>query len=237
MHDNTTTFKRCSLGTHIFELPDAFILPFDESTFDGQEFERHYIRKPISIARSVPKRQAEYFAGRQAALAALREAGSTAIDLPIGPDRAPLWPAGFIGSISHSLGIAAAIALPITTGVNGIGIDIERVISPTQIAAICDAILNKQEYSLFAPLASTKGWPYILTLAFSAKESFYKATSSTVGRFFDFDALCIEECDIINARLKTRIVKTLAPRLEAGQYHSLRWIDLSPNILLTSCAW
>lgn len=36
-------------------------------------------------------------------------------------------------------------------------------------------------------------WHYALTVALSAKESFYKAVAVTVGQFFDFCALRIEE--------------------------------------------
>lgn len=235
--DNMLPFKRCRLGAHRFALPDAFMLPFDVGFFDENDFKRHHLERPLSITRSVPKRQAEYLAGRRAALAALHEAGSTATDLPIGQNRAPSWPSGFIGSISHTHGIAVAIALPTTVGVSGIGIDIERVMPPNQMAAIRDVAIDEREYDLLASLADARGWPYALTLAFSSKESFYKAAAATVDRLFDFSALRIEACDIANAYLEARIADTLAPGLPAGQRHALRWVDVSPGTLLTSCAW
>ncbi|KAF1007482.1 MAG: Enterobactin synthase component D [Luteibacter sp.] len=237
MDHERTPFHRLGLGTHPVALPEAFVLAFDVATFAEDDFHRHGVARPTSIVRSVPKRQAEYLAGRRAALAALREAGSDATDLSIGPDRAPCWPAGFIGSISHATGIAAAIAVTTTAGVNGIGIDVERIGAAEHTEAIRSIALVAHEEAVLASLAAARGWPYALTLAFSAKESFYKATAATVGHFFDFSALRIDACDAHQATLDTRIVETLAPALPTGQRHVVRWVEPSPGVLLTSCAW
>ncbi|MCC4590219.1 4'-phosphopantetheinyl transferase superfamily protein [Xanthomonas campestris pv. cannae] len=230
-------FARLALGTHRIAVPDAWLLPFDVDAFDNDDFQRHGLQRPPSIARSVRKRQAEYLAGRRAALAALRAAGSTATDLPIGADRAPLWPAGFLGSLSHTDGLAVAIALPTSAGANGIGLDIERVVAEDQLEAIRNVALDASDCDALAALARVRGWPYALTLGFSAKESFYKAAAATVGRFFDFDALRIEGCDPASGYLDTRIATPLAPALTVGQRHRLRWVDVQPGLLLTSCVW
>ncbi|MET0548659.1 MAG: 4'-phosphopantetheinyl transferase superfamily protein [Xanthomonas sp.] len=230
-------FARLALGAHRTAVPDAWLLPFDVDAFDSDDFQRHGLQPPPSIARSVRKRQAEYLAGRRAALAALRAAGSTATDLPIGADRAPVWPAGFLGSLSHTDGVAVAIALPASAGARGIGLDVERVAAADQIEAIRSVALDACDCAALAGLAHVRGWPYALTLGFSAKESFYKAAAATVGRFFDFDALRIEGCDPDGGSVDTRIATPLAPALPAGQRHRLRWVDVQPGLLLTSCVW
>ncbi|MCW0391074.1 MULTISPECIES: 4'-phosphopantetheinyl transferase superfamily protein [Xanthomonas] len=230
-------FARLALGAHRIAVPDAWLLPFEVDAFDNDDFQRHRVQQPPSIARSVRKRQAEYLAGRRAARAALQAAGSTATDLPIGPDRAPLWPDGFLGSLSHTDGVAVAIAMPTFAGANGIGLDIERVVAADQLEAIRSVALDASDCDALAALARVRGWPYALTLGFSAKESFYKATAATVGRFFDFDALRIEGCDPASGSVETRIATPLAPALPAGQAHRLRWVDVQPGLLLTSCVW
>lgn len=230
-------FARIALGAHRIAVPDAWLLPFDVDAFDSDDFQRHGLQQPASIARSVRKRQAEYLAGRRAALAALRDAGSTATDLPIGADRAPVWPDGFLGSLSHTDGLAVAIALPTSAGAHGIGLDVERVVAEDHLEAIRSLALDASDCAALAALAHVRGWPYALTLGFSAKESFYKAAAATVGRFFDFDALRIEGCDPDSGSVDTRIATPLAPALPAGQAHRLRWVDVQPWMLLTSCVW
>lgn len=232
-----TPFTRLRLGAQPFILPPAFALDFDPSMFDDGDFLRHGIARPPSIAGSVARRQAEYLAGRRTALAAICAAGGAARDIPIGPNRAPAWPEGFIGSITHTQSIAVAIALPATMGVNGVGIDAEHVALAEHVEAIRRMAINKQEYDRLADLADARGWPYALTLAFSAKESFYKATAATVGHFFDFSALRIDTCDPVNGRLEASIVDTLSLSLAAGQRHTLHWIEIGPETLLTSCIW
>ncbi|MET7140980.1 4'-phosphopantetheinyl transferase superfamily protein [Xanthomonas sp. PPL139] len=230
-------FARLALGAHGIAVPDAWLLAFEVGAFDSEDFQRHGLQRPASIARSVRKRQAEYLAGRRAALAALRAAGSAATDLPIGDDRAPVWPAGFLGSLSHTDGLAVAIALPASAGAHGIGLDVERVVAADQLEAIRSVALDASDCAALAGLARARGWPYALTLGFSAKESFYKAAAATVGRFFDFDALRIEGCDPHSGSVDTRIAAPLAPALPVGQVHRLRWVDVQPGLLLTSCVW
>src|SRR3984893_9355145 len=60
------------------------------------------------VARAVPKRIAEFAAGRACARAALAEFGVREFALRAAPDRQPLWPEGFIGSIAHTAGLRAA---------------------------------------------------------------------------------------------------------------------------------
>src|SRR5215469_16812348 len=64
------------------------------------------------VARAVEKRRAEFATGRACAHAALDAWGAPDAPLLPGPDRAPLWPDGFVGSISHARGACAAVAAP-----------------------------------------------------------------------------------------------------------------------------
>lgn len=229
--------SRLGLDWNHLGLADAFTLAFDAKTFREADFDQHRIEKPPSIARSVPKRQAEYLAGRRVALAALRAAGSTVTDLSIGSDRAPLWPAGLVGSISHTDRIAVAVALPTAGRVMGVGIDVEHYVRPEHMQAISEMVIDAREYDVLADLAKSRSWTYALTLAFSAKESFYKATASTAGRVFDFSALRIRECNFAAAYIKCELMTPLAPSLQAGQSYILRWVEVNSETLLSSCVW
>lgn len=77
-----------------------------------------------AIARAVPARRAEFQAGRQAARAALLKAGAMPAAIPMRADRAPIWPTGFTGSISHSAGVAVAVAAA-SPPTRALGLDLE----------------------------------------------------------------------------------------------------------------
>jgi len=54
-----------------------------------------------SIAPMAPARLAEFSQGRWHARTALAQLGVVNVSIPVGRDRAPIWPTGFVGSISH----------------------------------------------------------------------------------------------------------------------------------------
>ena len=77
----------------------------------------------IAVARAVPKRVAEFAAGRRAARRALDSIGREAVDLPAGPNRAPVWPEGVTGSITHDGDLALA-AVALLGEVRSLGLDL-----------------------------------------------------------------------------------------------------------------
>ncbi|KRE88995.1 hypothetical protein ASG87_05420 [Frateuria sp. Soil773] len=227
--------QRLSLARHPGGLPDAFLLPFGVEEGDDAHFARHGLACPPSVARSVPKRRAEYLAGRRAALAALAEAGGGAVDLAVTPSRAPAWPGGFIGSITHAAGIAAAVALR-GGAMRGVGIDIEHVATEGALDAIAQSVIDASERQALDGLAQRLGWPMALTVAFSAKESFYKATAATVGRIFEFSALKV--VDAHDGTVEAETAEALAASLPAGMRFRLGYsLLLDDATVITSCAW
>jgi len=234
---DTESMRRVSLAHAGAFVPEAFVLRFDTASFHVGDFTLHGIARPDAVLRSVPKRQSEYLAGRRAALAALHAAGSDATDLPIGMNRAPRWPATFIGSVSHTDDIAVAVALPADAGYTGIGLDVEREIADDVLASVRELVIDAAEAERLAPLADHLGWHVVLAIAFSAKESFYKATAATVGRFFDFDALRIVSAPPGADHLEAEVVATLPGGIVAGRRFVLPWMRLDDRTLLTSFAW
>lgn len=163
---------------------------YDELFFSDQLFDNYGILLPDTIKKSVPKRRAEFLAGRLAAQHALRSAGSYNYHVPIGIQRVPVWPIPYIGSITHSNEIAICV-LSRDNQLLGVGIDLERVITLELIETIHHTIISEPEYNYIKSLSIPLN--IAITIAFSAKESFFKAAYSSVNDFFDFNAVSIIE--------------------------------------------
>ena len=125
---------------------------------------------PDALRHAAAKRKSEYLAGRLCAAYALRAAG---LPEAVGTkDRAPVWPIGAVGSISHSDARAVAV---VSRDLAGLGVDIEPLLTPAQALDIQDMILTKAEADMQPPDLT---FPEFLTLLFSAKEALYKALSA-----------------------------------------------------------
>jgi len=78
------------------------------------------------LARAVPARVLEFTTGRSCARAALARLGCPPVAIAVGDEREPLWPPGFIGSITHRPGhCAAAVARCEPHLIAGLGFDAE----------------------------------------------------------------------------------------------------------------
>jgi len=142
-----------------------------------------FAEEQAAVARAISKRRREFCAGRMAARRALERLGRSAQAIPVGPDRAPIWPGGVVGAITHTDHVAAAVVAP--AGLGGIGIDCElngrvtpdlasRVSSGSdEQVAETDAILAQRGISAD-------------TVRFSAKESGFKAYHPATKHFLDF---------------------------------------------------
>lgn len=138
---------------------------------------------PPQLLRAVPKRKAEFLAGRKCAAEAIRRLTGQALFPGMGEDRAPIWPEGVVGAISHSGDRAIALA-GAGSRFLGIGIDIEKLLSEEEAADIATQALTAHElYSLGTGID-----PFMTGLIFSAKESLFKALYPTVRRLFFFEA-------------------------------------------------
>lgn len=119
-----------------------------------------------------PSRRHEFAAGRVAARRTLALLGRQPGALPIGPGRAPIWPPGVIGSISHAQDVALAAAGP-HGRIAALGIDIER----------CHALSSELAALVITAADSPAADP---TLLFSIKESAFKCLYSSAGRVIDY---------------------------------------------------
>jgi len=137
-------------------------------------------REREAVARAVPSRRAEFARGRACARQALALAGwSGALpELPVGPSRAPVWPTGYTGSITHCEGVAAAVVAPARL-LRSLGLDAEPA-RPLP-AEVGPSVLVEGERA-----ASAAGGPLYETIVFSAKESVHKAVHPPTGIWLDF---------------------------------------------------
>lgn len=141
---------------------------------------------PHALSRAVPKRQAEYLAGRYCAALALRRLGADE-QVGIRPDRSPRWPDGCIGSISHCEGHALAVVAR-ATDYRSLGVDLEDQLDDETSEQVGGMVLSPEEW-----LHQPPGWTRnrFLTLAFSAKEALYKAIYPLCGRVLEFQDACL----------------------------------------------
>jgi enterobactin synthetase component D len=121
------------------------------------------------LAGAVAKRRSEFLAGRLCAALALRAAGLPQ-EVPR-KGRAPLWPEGIVGAISHSDSRAIAV---ISRLHSGLGVDCEEIMPLARAEALHQEILTAEELAL-RPAALP--FATFVTLVFSAKEALYKALS------------------------------------------------------------
>jgi len=131
------------------------------------------------IASAVDKRRLEFSRGRQCARSALRRLGVPDGPLPSGSQREPVWPAGVVGSITHTQGLCVA-AVGRQSSYAGVGIDVE-LDAPLQ-PAVAERIATAVEMGALGsmdPLLAAR-------LIFSAKEAFYKCQFYLTRQFLGF---------------------------------------------------
>ena len=123
----------------------------------------------------VEKRRDEFLLGRYCARRALRSAGLTVAPVGKGTERQPLWPTGAVGSISHTQGIAAAVAAS-AHSFRAVGLDIEsdEPLTADILQMTCLPIENAEN-------DGSKG-----KLLFSIKESIFKCIHPVLHTYVDF---------------------------------------------------
>lgn len=166
-----------------------------------------------SLGSSVVKRKAEFVAGRYLAQKALIALDADSTVVGIGMNREPLWPAAFVGSISHTNEFAIC-AVANRNDVRRIGIDIEYYVDLTVAREIVGVVLTESEYRFVGTLMNPN--LTVLTIIFSAKESLFKALYPELGFFFDFDVADTVVIDFENSTFKLTLVKALSAVLPVG---------------------
>lgn len=194
-------------------LPGAVLVScgFDATRLGADDFQRAGIEQTASLQRSVPKRQAEYLAGRVCARAALLRLDGREYVPGTHEDRSPIWPAGIHGSITHGKGWAAAVVAAEGT-CRGVGLDQETLIRDDRAERLASEILTEAEMQRLAP----ERLGLTVTLTFSLKESLFKTLYPlTRQRFYFEHAEVLEWSRDGHARL--RLLTDLSAEWRHGQ--------------------
>ncbi|MBQ0904761.1 4'-phosphopantetheinyl transferase [Micromonospora sp. U21] len=130
--------------------------------------------------RAVQTRRRDFTAGRVCARRAMAGLGLPPAAVPAAADRAPVWPAGVVGSITHTTGYCAAAAAR-STDLRSVGMDAEQHREVN--AGVRRLVLLPEEEETCARLPRGISWPVVL---FSAKETVYKVWHPVVGSWLDF---------------------------------------------------
>lgn len=162
----------------------ALTAEFNRQFFRDSLFAVLGVARPEKLDNAISKRRAEFLAGRTVSKAALFLLGKRSDQVPISPDREPIWPKGVVGSITHSNGRCAAVVSDNTSML--VGIDIEDVASASSLDTIFQEVLLPDEAN-FIRSQNVLPPEVLATLVFSAKETLYKALFPKVRRFFGFD--------------------------------------------------
>jgi 4'-phosphopantetheinyl transferase EntD len=140
------------------------------------------------LGRAVAERQQEFAAGRLCARRALAELDIENFALIAAPDRQPVWPPAIVGSITHTVGLCAAVVAR-GSRFAGLGVDTEIVgrVTAELRARIC--VASELDWIDSLPEAKRAA---AAALMFAAKEAFYKCQSPLTGQWLGFQDVRIE---------------------------------------------
>lgn len=150
------------------------------------------------------KRLADFSTGRYCALKALEQLGIHDAIIPIGEDRAPIWPEGIVGSISHCDSLTGAIVAKSSDHIS-LGLDVEEIGRVT--LDLWDLVFTENEKKYIAGL-SDEDKLVQSTAIFTIKEAFYKFQYPLTKTFLDFLDVEVELPGLTQVKV---LVETIEP--------------------------
>ncbi len=200
---------------------------FNQHALSPELFE-HYA---IAVPHGASKRQAEFLAARLCARQALqRQTGHAQVPTQQADTRIPVWPMHSCGSMTHSHARCAAI-VGLQSKWHSLGLDLERLIPIARAQRLAKTILTQAEYTAYCRLdPAQQAWH--LTLAFSLKESLFKALNPLTGMYFGFhDAQIIDTERHTTGHARLRLNKTLSTHWTAGRELEGQFVQLDNSLL------
>ncbi|TDK42130.1 4'-phosphopantetheinyl transferase family protein [Antarcticimicrobium luteum] len=160
-----------------------------------------------ALAHARPRRLREFDAGRAAARRAMAQLGVPPAPVLHGPDRAPVWPGGLAGTITHcDTACLAAVARAENFRALGLDLEDDNPLAPDLLATIC----TPSELDRLAAVPPGRRGQ-IAKLIFSAKEAAYKAQYPLSRTLFDFQTLEIELDAGGAGHFTARFLRAVAP--------------------------
>ncbi len=193
----------------------VYTCQYKADKFCGHIYKKLTFDEPHHIQQAVFKRRAEFLAGRIAAMVALEALDSREVRVATGTRRNPIWPRGYLGSISHTSERAMAVVAP-EGSATYVGIDHEEIMSTNLATKIAPQILTSQEMQIYYQL--NMGFEQFCTIVFSVKESVFKAIYPKVDMYVNFNAARVTEICTESQSFSVELCSTLLPgELEAGK--------------------
>ena len=135
-----------------------------------------YAVEEAAVARAVPARRAEFLTARALARAALSDLGVAPTGIAARADRAPAWPPGIVGAITHTRGLCAVVVAAVAGGGSGIGVGIDAERDVVLDDAVIDRVLTSGEQDSLGARRRADA-----VVVFSAKEALFKALHPATG--------------------------------------------------------
>ena len=198
------------------DFDDVVLFPDEEATVD----------------RAGPSRRREFATGRACARRALAELGMAPVGIPRLAKRAPRWPCGVVGSITHCDGYrGAAVAWAREVATVGIDAEPNGPLPPRVLRRVASAT-EEAELASLAEASSAVSWDRLL---FSAKESIYKAWFPLTGAWLGFKHAEVT-IDATAGTFKSRLLVP-GPTLSGHELRGFagRWLAFD-EILITAIA-
>jgi 4'-phosphopantetheinyl transferase EntD len=178
---------------------------------------------------AVPRRKAEFAAGRTCGRQAMRVLGLPELPIFRGDDREPLWPDGVVGSITHCDGYCAA-AVARAADFSAIGIDAEN--NEPLPANVLGEVAFGDELDWVHSLPRVGiCWDRLL---FSIKEAVYKAWYPRGGRWLDFDQVSVA-LDIEKTTFHARVSGVPASTVSGSLAYRGFYLTTESLILTSVC--
>ena len=142
-----------------------------------------------TVASAVKKRRSEFRAGRTCAREALKLLGCAEVAIPVHPDRNPIWPDGFTGSITHSSSLAASIVARRDV-FSSLGIDLEED-SPLESDLQSMILRPDERLSLSSTTMINSQSTDTAKMVFVIKEAVFKAVFPILRARFEFQDVSV----------------------------------------------
>ncbi|WP_052673404.1 4'-phosphopantetheinyl transferase family protein [Rouxiella chamberiensis] len=214
-HSRSAFIRSLQQGT-LRELPWLMWteVQFDLSHYDNALFAQYSLNQPAHLHRAVGKRRGEYLASRLAARTALQCYGIADFFLENDADRAPVWPQGIVGSLTHTA-TRAVILTARADCRHHVGVDAENLLKASSAQELASMIVGETEEALLQRCEMP--WAAALTLAFSLKESLYKALYPHLKQFMSFHSARVIELNGETGHALLQLTSTLDEDYPAGR--------------------